>query len=126
MTCNKAGHKAQYYLSCDADGVLSVGPNADSIGSGEVVLPDCSNWNAATKTPICDRTALGIYSIDQSPCRKDNCFRFCEGDNSKTAKKIKERFISDRLNLCKYKTLFRPHFVDNFNFLHVIDYQNDL
>ena len=99
MTCNKAGHKAQYYLSCDANGVLSVGPTADFIGSGEVSLPDCSNWDAATKTPICDRTALGIYSIDQTPCRKDNCFRFCEGDNSKTAKKIKERFISDILTL---------------------------
>ena len=106
MICNKAGHKAQYYLSCDTNGVLSVGPNADSIGSGEIVLPDCSNWDAATKTPICDRTALGIYSIDQAPCRKDNCFRFCEGDNSKTAKKIKERFTSNiftfsKLNISK-------------------------
>ena len=54
----------QHYLSCDSNGVLSVGPNADSVGSGEIVLPDCSNWDAATKTPICDRTELGVFSID--------------------------------------------------------------
>ena len=95
LSCNKSGHKVQYYLSCDSNGVLSVGPNADSAGSGNVVLPDCSNWDAATKTPICDRSELGVYSIDQSPCRKDNCFRFCEASNNlKTAKKIKETFLS--------------------------------
>ena len=91
--CNKAGHKTQYYLSCSADGVLTVGPTKDSTG---VSLPDCSNWDAATKTPICDRDVLGPFTTDVAPCRKDNCFRYCgdemEGKTNRTLKKIKDWF----------------------------------
>ena len=71
MVCNKKGHKAPYYLSCDTEGNLTIGPNAGSTG---VELPDCSNFDEATKTPICDRSVLGVFSNDQeggNNCKKD-------------------------------------------------------
>ena len=93
VVCNKSGHKSQYYLSCSSDGILTVGPFKDSAG---VTLPDCSNWDAATRIPICDRDVLGPFTTDDAPCRKDNCFRYCgdemEGKTNRTSKKIKDWF----------------------------------
>ena len=102
--CNKAGHKTQYYLSCSADGVLTVGPSKDSTG---VSLPDCSNWDAATKTPICDRDVLGPFTTDYPAiCRKDNCYRYCgdetKGKTKRTFKKIKDWFVR-----CQYLSILK-------------------
>ena len=87
VVCNKPGHKTQYYLSCSREGILTVGPDADAT-VGETVLPNCDIWDAATKTPICDGEQLGIYNTNEgATCRKDNCYRYCDGDTTKDRKK---------------------------------------